>query len=351
MKVPVQNVYFLLLYAWNRMREAEAVDVAEQGYTRLQDMFAHVLADAVRGILSRGLDRGYVPRNGEVTGIRGRMDTGATVKANLLPLGRTHCEFDEFTQDVLQNRILKATLDALLQTEMDRRNKDGLRALRHRLQGISSITLTRHDFARVQLHGNNAAYDYALGICRIVHENLMVEPGRGARFRDFQATQQRMGGVFEAFVYNFLDREQRSYRVSRQPIAWHGADGPNAEFLPRMKVDIALEGQGKRIIVDCKFYAEPLKHGTAESAHLYQILTYLHNAAASTTALAHEGILLYPVVAKPFVYHLRLNGFPITIRSLNLNQPWQAVHEELLSMFALSTIPTGQSDASLGQPR
>nr|WP_276510203.1 hypothetical protein [Longimicrobium terrae] len=323
------------MYAWDRIRDADTEAVSRRGYTRYQDLFAHVLADSVTPLVTRGLDRGYQLRSDEVAGVRGRLDLGSTLRSNLHSRGRTRCEFDELTDDVLHNRIVRATIRLLLDTELDDRNRKRLRVLDQRMGGVSHVRVTGRDLTRVQLHGNNSAYDFALGICRIVHDNLLVGRGGALQFRGFQATPQQMGSLFEAFIFNFLKREQSAYDPTRPHLDWHDAGGTPASraCLPKMKTDLVLQGSGRRIILDCKFYGEPLKSGTVNSSHLYQLLAYLANAAAADGEAAYEGFLLYPMVTERIALNYQLNGFPITIRSLNLNQPWEGIHNELLGML------------------
>lgn len=338
MKVPVQNVYYLLLYAWDRIGDRDAVNVAEQGYTRLQDLFAHVLADTVGRVLARGLDRGYLAEEEGVRGVRGKMDVGTTLKRNQLANAQTHCRYDELSYDILHNRIIKATLRSLLDLELAKGNSHRIRTLYHKLGGVSDAAITRRDFGRVQLHGNNAPYAFALSVCRVIHENIMIEAGSGrARFRDFHANQQQMGSLFESFIFNFLQREQRTFRVTRPRIDWHNSQSSTSDVrrLPVMRTDVVLESRYRRIIVDCKFYAEPLKSRTLDSRHLYQILAYLANSAAPLgNTPPHAGVLLYPVVGEKFGFDYRLNGFGVTIRSLDLNQPWTEVRRDLLELVS-----------------
>ena len=55
--IPVQNVYYLLCYAWNKLEEREVVDVATLDSTRLVDLFAKVLLGGTRHLIRRGFDR------------------------------------------------------------------------------------------------------------------------------------------------------------------------------------------------------------------------------------------------------------------------------------------------------
>ena len=336
MKVPVQNVYYLLLYAWDRIGDQDAVSVAEQGYTRLQDLFAHVLADTVARLLARGLDRDYLAEEESVRGVRGKLDLPGTVKRNHLVTAQTRCRYDELSYDILHNRIIKTTLRALLEVDLAKCNADRVRRLYQKLDSISDVRLTRRDFGRVQLHGNNVAYDFALAVCRVIYDNMMIEPGSGrAQFREFEATQQQMGALFESFIFNFLKREQQTFRVTRPRIDWYDVQSSASDVtrLPKMRTDVVLESGDRRILLDCKFYAEPLKSRTLDSKHLYQILAYLANSAApAANTPPHEGVLLYPVVGEKFRFDYRLNGFPVSIRSLDLSQPWVEVRHDLLRL-------------------
>jgi 5-methylcytosine-specific restriction enzyme subunit McrC len=341
-KIPIRNVYYLLLYAWNHVGEGEERAVEGESFTHLHDLFAHVLAETVARLLARGLDRQYRTIEETVGGVRGKLDLAATLKRNHLASARTHCHFDELRYDVLHNRIIKATLRALLRLDLEESVRARVRRLYGKLDQVADVGISRRDFGRVQLHRNNRSYDFALRICLLIHENLMIDERDGrARFRDFRADAQQMGAVFESFVFNFFRIEQRRFRVSRPHIAWHAAEGSDADLLrlPRMRTDVMLEADDRCIILDTKFYADALKgrfeSKKVDSGHLYQIFSYVENRSASRDDTPmHEGMLLYPAVDDAFAFDYRLNGHRIAIRSIDLDQHWAQVHADLLGVIA-----------------
>src|SRR5688500_3438857 len=111
--IPVENVYFLLCYAWDRLEEAELTSVEVSPECRLPDLFARVLRSGVTHLLKRGLDRTYSPTDEEIAGIRGRLQIAGSIKRATFLRGRAWCSFDELSPDVLHNRILKTTLRSL----------------------------------------------------------------------------------------------------------------------------------------------------------------------------------------------------------------------------------------------
>lgn len=340
MKIPIQNIYYLLLYAWDHVGEGEEVLVKEQGFTRLQDLFAHVLAELVTRLIARGLDRQYQVVEEAISGVRGKLDLSTTLKRNLRANAQTHCSFDELQYDVLHNRIIRATLRSLLSLDLNSEIRGRVHRLYRKLDAVSDVRVTRRDFGRVQLHRNNRAYDFALRICLVIHDNLMIEEGTGrAKFRDFRSDQQKMGALFEAFVFNFYHLEQKRFAVLRPHIPWHDARGTETDLLrlPLMRTDVVLEAADRCIILDAKFYVEALKgrfeQKKVDSGHLYQIFAYVENRSANQNdGPPHEGMLLYPVVDEAFAFEYRLKGHRIAVRSIDLNQDWQHIYGDLLSL-------------------
>ena len=60
MAIPIENIYFLLCYAWNKLDEKERVDVSIDDKTELLDLFAKVLITSSKLLLKRGIDKSYI---------------------------------------------------------------------------------------------------------------------------------------------------------------------------------------------------------------------------------------------------------------------------------------------------
>src|SRR5690606_31495328 len=101
MSIPVQNIYYLLCYAWDHVQEARRIQTGGETFAGMADMLGHVLSGVVAGLLKAGLDRSYVEHAGAIPGIRGKLDVSETVQRHLPWTGRTYCHFDEFSPDVL----------------------------------------------------------------------------------------------------------------------------------------------------------------------------------------------------------------------------------------------------------
>ena len=60
MSVTVQNIYYLLCYAWDRLEARNLVDVTSIPGNRIENLLGKVLHDGVAHLIRSGFDRGYV---------------------------------------------------------------------------------------------------------------------------------------------------------------------------------------------------------------------------------------------------------------------------------------------------
>jgi 5-methylcytosine-specific restriction enzyme subunit McrC len=340
--IPIENIYYLLCYAWNRLDEKDVVDVSSLKSTQLVDLFARVLISGTHHLVRRGFDRGYLGFSEDTRRPRGKIDFARTLKRNLLNENRLGCDFDELDYNVLHNRILKTTIKSVMLVEnLDKELKEGLHEINRRLWEIDEISLTSQLFRRVQLHRNNYYYGFILSVCELVFDALFASEERGKlKFRDFARDEKKMAKLFESFVKNFYVLEQNRFKVQSLKIEWQVESGndPTMSFLPEMKTDVCLTSPQRKIILECKFYRDALQTNwqkrTLHSAHMYQLFAYLRNKESDDLWQRCEGILLYPTVRTPLNLIYTIHGHRIRIRTVNLDQDWRSIHNEMLDLIA-----------------
>lgn len=340
MQIPIQNIYYLLCYAWNKLDESEVVDVNEIDSTELIDLFAKILLNSCSRLLKQGLDRYYIEQEDVIMGIKGKFNFSATIKQNVLPLSKTACIYDEFDYDILHNQILKKTIGKLLRTKkLDSTLKDELHKIYLKFPPISEIVIRNSLFKQIRFHRNNYHYDFIMKVCQIVHENLFIDETKGNyKFKDFTRDEKAMATLFEAFVRNFYKIET-DYTVSSDSIRWQfeSDDIEDLEMLPIMLTDITLKSNDRKIIIDTKYYKDAFATRydmeKINSSNLYQLFSYLKNQETdSDVTLNCEGILLYPSTQKDFLHSFKYKNHKIRIISINLNQDWQAIRTDLLKI-------------------
>lgn len=337
--ITVRNIYYLLLYAWDKFDEGRMVSIDAEPDTDLVNLLALVLTRGIDQLLRRGLDRGYLSVVEELAGIRGKLDLSTSIKSNLLPRARTACQFDELSHDVLHNQILKATLVRLLKAEgLERKVRSSVRLAFQRMPECRSIQLTRHHFRAVQLHRNTRFYRLLIDVCRLVFEHLIPDESKGIfRFRDFSRDEVRMRLLFEQFLRNFYKHEQSAFRVRRNHFPWANAVGEGAALLPEMNTDVTLVRPGHQIVIDAKYTPYVLQHnpygGTPRlnSKHLFQLFAYLKNIP-NPMHDAIDGIIIYPLAQNDVNAKCEIHGHLLRVFTVDLNQHWTNIRRELLSL-------------------
>lgn len=347
--IPVRNLYYLLCYSWNRLAQGELVDVSTAGSTELADLFAVVLIGGVEHLARRGLEQGYESRSEELPTVRGKLNLLHSVRRLLLQHGKASCEFDEITVNTLSNRILKTTLRVLSATEgIDHDLCLRLKQLHKSLRGIEELKLSPQHFRLVQLHSNNGFYRFLLNVCELVHVAALPDQGSGTfRFRDFVRDERKMARVFQDFVYNFFRLERPDLRVKREKIKWKASSesDPRLSLLPSMETDISIRKGLRRIIIDTKYYSQTLsKYYDAEkvhSANLYQLMTYLRSTELADDEIL-EGMLLYPTVDRSISSKYVIEGFPVTIATVDLNREWSLIRDDLRALVMPLAVNCGR---------
>lgn len=342
MNIPIENIYFLLCYAWDRLEERDIVHVDAADNSTLPDLLAQVLVSGTTILLKKGLDRYYIEHCEAIPGIKGKLDITATIKTNQLSLKRTVCIFDEFDYEILHNQILRTTLLTLLRVEsLDADIRDQIKKIVIKFPPVKQISLSTRVFRHIRLNRNNYFYDFLLKVCEILYEILLINENEGDyQFKDFDRNEKKMAELFEAFVRNFYRHHLTDFHVQREYLHWHlePLSEVSKAFLPQMETDITLKSSQRKIIIETKYKKETLQTQydveKIHSQNLYQLYAYLRNAEYKDAMGRHcEGILLYPTTTTELQLDYKFADHILKVRTLNLCQNWKDIESDLLKIL------------------
>lgn len=342
MNIPIANIYYLLAYAWDSLDEANLISIDLDDFKTNPELLAGVLESGVTHLLKRGLNQSYITHEIESPMPHGKILIDETIKRGLIAKGKLQTAFDNLNHDVLENRIIKATLrDLALVTELNQDHRRRLKKLCESLKDVSEAKLRSVDFRNIVFHRNNRISRFLINTCKLIFDSLQPHEVFGPLcFRDFVRDEQKMPILFERFVRNFYRREQAQYRVSAPWIKWSNlkASKYDIQFLPQMKTDIVLRNESRTIIVDTKYYKYALRSSNrtnkpkVNSQHLYQLFTYLRNIP-NNKEHHPEGILIYPTVQTSLDLNYNMNGYRMRICTVNLNEDWRSIKNRLLGLL------------------
>lgn len=340
-EIPIENIYYLLSYAFNYLDIDEDVLKDVKDYGNIHDLFARILINALNNLIKSGFYRNYIVHNEDTSHIKGKINISNSIKKRTLVYHRVNCSYDEFSNDILFNQIIKSSIYHLLSfSDLDSKLSKDLQGLKVYFQDISSIDLSNEIFSSLRWNKNNQNYILIMSICELIYKMKLPEyKGKGIiPFKKFiERYERETATLFENFVLNFYDKELNNMKVHNPVLKWNvdKKSSTHCEHIPRMETDIVLEKGSKQLIIDTKFYKSILSNdgqkGKVNQDHLYQIFSYISNSEFNGDV---SGMLLYASTGKrdkndEIDYKFVINGQTIYIKELNLNQNWRFIDRDL----------------------
>ena len=333
----VQNIYHMLAYAFSVLTERGWRDVAAEDFDNTAELCAAILERGIACQVKRGLGREYVGRAEALSSLRGKVEVTESVKSQALLRRQMVCSYDEFSVDSKMNRIIKATVAALVRSDISRARKKSLKKLMVYFADVEQIDLHTVDW-NMRYDRNNRTYRMLMAVCWLTAKGLLQTQADGStRMMDF-LDEQRMCRLYEKFLLEYYRKEHPELNANASYIGWVLDDG-FGDALPAMHSDIMLAQGSRVLIIDAKYYSCTMQqHFSKKAIHsgnLYQIFTYVKNkdAALAVSGADREvsGMLLYAKTDEDIqpdgVY--QMSGNQISVKTLDLNQPFDVIRAQL----------------------
>lgn len=354
-KVPVRNVWFLFLYAYDLARFQGRFEAEIEDSPDFKSLIARLLCHAVETRLRRNLSFGYRRREDTLKRVRGRIDILQSKSRDLFRRGEIACRFEELTIDTPRNRLVRAAL-LVLGGRLDDF------ALAHRTKtlagalgraGVSGTVPSRADMATDQIGRHEAEDRLMVSLARAVFELVLPTEQEGIRsLLKAQRDNTEFRKLFEKAVGNFFESElarDEGWRVyPGKQFNWPiGASSAGIRVLmPKMVTDIILENviEDRRIIIDTKFtnILTSAQYGDGQrfkTGHIYQLYSYLRSQEREDDprSLGSEGMLLYPAIGLDVDEAAALQGHLVRFATIDLAAPTSTVVERLRNLPVFSS--------------
>lgn len=307
-KLDISRVLFLASYAMGvfKLREMERFNFKDA--PSLVEALALALASTARRAFASGLLHGYRTEEEAMHTVRGRIRITEQIRRRFgvsLPL---EVRYDEFTDDITANRLVKAAAARLGQMRVRLpQSRSGLRWVSTRLENVSLVEFPRNAVPEVTFDRLNGHYREVVALARLILRHTSFETGRGGnRAPGFLMD---MNEVFQGFVTQAL-REALgvSNRIFRSDTSLHHITLDEAGRV-LLKPDLSWwDGPTCTFVGDAKYKQH------VPNADLYQLLAY-------TTALdLPGGLLIYAQgEAEQVVHHVRYAGKRLEVAALDLS--------------------------------
>ncbi len=109
-KIKIENIFYLLAYAWDCVGKSDQSSFGVDNFDNLDNIYSRLLDLALHDIKREGFRFDYINESNTVKGVKGKIDISGSVKSGKILIGKTQCEFDEYSIDNLINQIIKSTI-------------------------------------------------------------------------------------------------------------------------------------------------------------------------------------------------------------------------------------------------
>lgn len=252
------------------------------------EIFVRMFIDEVFQIVKCGLKRNYEPVEENINFFKGKMKFSQHIKRNHVHRERSFVEYDVFSLNRPENRLLKSTLLHLHKHSRSSRNRTDIKTLLNSFADVESSTDYKADFARYIPDRNMKDYSTALLWSRVF---LM-----GKSFTSFAGSEVAlvllfpMETLFEGYVAALLKKHLMplGYSVSTQDRTYHLFDHPR-RFAMRPDIVIRRKADDAVFVMDTKWklLAENKSNYGIAQADMYQMYAYQKKYGAKTVTLLY----------------------------------------------------------------
>ena len=239
-------------------------------------VFADKLTDAVR----KGMPRRYIEQEDDLPVMRGSLDVVRQFTVFAANPSRLACRFDDLSEDMEINRIMKAAVTVLRNTAQSRDNQRRLRELSFIYADISDVPVSTLRWDKATIDRSNERWRDLLELARLLLENRF-QTTTGGSSRGFSLLFE-MNVLFEEYIGRLMAKalSRSGMRVVLQGgrrYCLENKETNKGSF--QTKPDILIKRGGKVVqIIDTKWkrispHADDQKGGMSQS-DVYQMMAY-----------------------------------------------------------------------------
>lgn len=285
-RLGLRRLLFLLSYARDQGFREDTVAADEDA--ELWSALAASLVQLAERALQRGVMQGYVTVDESLRTVKGRIRISDQISRRPGMLVPLEVSYDEFTEDVPENRILRAALDRMSRVPGVRPDVlSGLRQLKGKLDGVTRL----HAGAPLPpwtANRMNLRYHAVLRLSEVILRNASAEAGEGKQ--QTASFVVDMGKVFEDFVGVALRRAMAAFpgEMRLQYNAMLNEAVRDSDRLTVRPDAVHLLG-GRPVVVYDAQYRAGTDQGASLSADHFQMLAYCTALRVPTAWLVYAG--------------------------------------------------------------
>ena len=280
------------------------------------EAFIRNFIEETERVFSRGIKSNYLLEEENLNFFKGKLMVTSNIKLNSTRRSRFFCQYDEYSQNIPQNRIIKS---ALLKLSKITKSYQNLALISKLLTHLDSIEESKNIYSDLKVSGTGnktfKSYEIILQWSEIFLLNKTFTNFKGKTVN--LAMLFPMEKIFENYIEYLFKKFAVGFTVYSQDTRFYLVEKHKSSPKFRLKPDLYLENDTEnRIVIDTKWKlldaSLSSKNYNISQADMYQLFAY--GKKYSTGQSIPRLILIYPYNTK---FTSKLDTFHYD-RNLNL---------------------------------
>ncbi|HUH41818.1 MAG TPA: McrC family protein [Sulfurimonas sp.] len=254
----------------------------------LLEIFISMFLKELAKLVQKGIKSDYVTKEENLKFLKGKLKISEQIKHNTIHKERFFVEYQEFSSDRVENRLIKTTLGYLYKKSKSNRNQQRIREFLFVFDEIKLSHDIKTDFSKVKLNRQMRDYEQVLFWCKtfLLENSFSPYKGDDVAF----ALLFDMNLLFESYVYDYLRKFGNFEKITAQDKTHHLAY-ENSDGRFRLKPDIVIHNNNQTIIADTKWkiLSDAKAYNGVNQSDMYQLYAY-----GTKYAACENMYLIYP---------------------------------------------------------
>ncbi|MDD2698788.1 MAG: McrC family protein [Arcobacteraceae bacterium] len=237
----------------------------------LLEIFISMFLEELSKLIQKGIKSDYISKEENLKFLKGKLKISEQIKQNSIHKERFFVQFQEFSSDRIENRLIKITLQYLYKKSKSNKNQQRIREFLFVFDEIEVSHTIKSDFEKVSLNRQMRDYEQVLLWCKTFLLENSFSPYKGDTIAF--ALLFDMNLLFESYVYDYLRKNGDFTSIKNQDKKHHLAyENGSGKF--SLKPDIVIDGG--EIIIDTKWKilsVDKSNQGISQS-DMYQLYAY-----------------------------------------------------------------------------
>lgn len=245
------------------------------------EIFISIFLNELSSMVKKGIKKSYIEMEENSTYIKGKINVSKNIQKNFLNQTKHYSKYDEYSDNITENKIIKFTLVLLLKISHSSKNKKVIKQILSIFHEIDLPHNINSELKKIKDHNAYLYYKEIFNWCFMFIKNYSFSPytGQGISY----SLLFNMGRLFESYVTNFFETKYSMHNIKKQHQQFALLE---SHFLVKIKPDIVLNN---KFVFDAKWKIvnSAKKKYDIDDSDLYQLFCYGKKYKAKEVSLIY----------------------------------------------------------------